>query len=112
MTKFNEVYRDRRTGHFKVKVMFRPPMEDMFETIEFAGRFENVIDANRFLERVNAKIRTLKCFQCAYEALDLTRWTWVPTKASPCGFLHDAPTAVPFVIPTSDYAKNLVNNSN
>jgi hypothetical protein len=111
MNKFNEVMKNRSTGKFYVKVMFRPPMEDMFETITSAAQFENIIDANRYLERVNEAVRKLKCFQCAYEALDLANWLWSVTKASPCGFLHEPSKAKEYVVPTSDYAKKLVARS-
>ncbi|QIG73962.1 hypothetical protein PP935_gp187 [Rhizobium phage RHph_N34] len=110
MTKYNEVLRDRN-GHYFVKVMFRPPMEDMFETIESAARFENIIDANRYLERVNAAIRKLKCFQIAPQALNMDLWVWQVTKASCCGILHEPSKAKLHVVPMTDYAKNVIARS-
>lgn len=105
-----EVFKNRK-GHYQVKVLFRPPMEDMFETVVFAGEFENIICANHFKDRVQAKIRTLKCFQSAHEALDLSKWTWSVSKATPCGFMHEPSTAQSFFIPTTDRTKKILENS-
>jgi hypothetical protein len=105
-----EVLKPRGNHLHVVQICYR--IEDMYETIWFSGEFENIIDANKFADRVREKIRGLKCFQVAHEALNLDHWLWVPSKAIPYGQFHVAPKAKPYVIPTSEEAKRIANTWN
>lgn len=97
-------------GKFEVRVMYRPLMEEMFETVYYGDVFENIIDAHRLVSMIKEKMKGLPCFKNASDVLDFSRWLWTPTKASCDGRLHDNPTHVRKVFPTSEKARQIANS--
>ncbi len=92
-----------RNFGYRVEVLYRPCMEDMFETLTFSGTFEALEDAEWMVERIKRAMDEYYSYPLG--ALDLSHWIWSPSSASPIGPLQEKPTAKPYVIPMTNRAK-------
>jgi hypothetical protein len=109
LIEINKIGYGKFIGKYEVKMLYRPPMEDMFESVVFSGKFESIHDANRLIAQIKEKQKSLKCFECRSMALNFDLWTWSVTQASCDGRLHTPSTAKEYVFEKSDYAKKLEN---
>lgn len=71
-----------REGLYLVKALFRPVMEDMFETITHVARFEAAEDAERLAERVRASVAAAPCYN-ELEGINTRYWQGPTSLASP-----------------------------
>ena len=67
---------------FRVVVLFRPVMEDMFETVTHFALFASPRDAHKLADKVRKA-----------PVLNLDHWTWHPSLACPIGTLQGKPWA-------------------
>jgi len=77
---------------WSVQITYRPPMEDMFETLTHRVVFQFRHEAQALARRIQKAM--CDAFPFTLQPLNVeAEWLWSPSLASPLGFMHKPPAA-------------------
>lgn len=94
-----QVRRDSRNNCFRVEVLFRPPMEEMFESATHVAMFEGKADAVALAAAVRAKFRATPYAERLNGIIDiLDKRHWQGPTSLAAGYRWDAEVA-PYRVP-------------
>ena len=99
-----EIRRDSQAKAYRVVVLFRLPMEEMFETATHVALFDAEVDAQKLVAAINAKLRATpyqKRLNGIVDILDRRYWQGPTSKAAAVQW--DAEVA-PFRVPAKSRA--------
>lgn len=93
------IRRDTRNNCYRVEVLFRPPMEEMFDTATHVAMFEGEADALALASAIRAKFRATPFAERINGIIDiLDKRYWQGPTSLASGYRWDA-EAAPYRVP-------------
>ena len=94
-----QIRRDHHNNCYRVEVLFRPPMEEIFETATHVAQFEGEADAVVLAQAIRAKLRATPYAERLNGIIDiLDKRHWQGPTSAASGYRWDAEVA-PYRVP-------------